>query len=413
MKKILLTSFVTVLLLQSRAFSQGETALPFLLTHPAPYLNGMAGAYTALPTNDAFGFYFNPAQLGNFGRDKNFSLQSYSEKTNWLPSFNISDLTFRSTAINAGYNFKNANPNLPISLGFGYIQTELDYGENAWSDENGNITGIYHSIEKYSAFAAGVGLDYYVLFNMGYTYKKIESNLGPPDLSVKTETADFGLQITVPFISLYQDIFSKEITIAGTSIPFFNFSMGYTLSNFWEKFLSYWSSPLSDPLPKQARIGYAVSLGFDTESGPYNLRMFRFDWASEARDLLVDRNEVGADPYYVDSPGAIKIWDNVFLGKSSLEVSIYQGWQIALAETFSYSNGRFWGPRYSSRQKTAGFKLESTGLFKWLSAHNRNDRILEFLASHINFSYMQTRYTTTGYLNNTEFKGFSLSMFGF
>jgi hypothetical protein len=70
--------------------AQGEAAVPFLLIQPSANLNGMAGAYTALPTNDTFGAYYNPAQLGFFGQCENFSYQYM--KVDWLPSFNFSGL---------------------------------------------------------------------------------------------------------------------------------------------------------------------------------------------------------------------------------------------------------------------------------------------------------------------------------
>ncbi|MEJ2054049.1 MAG: hypothetical protein P8X42_09030 [Calditrichaceae bacterium] len=50
--------------------AQGESAVPFVTIQPSPGLNGMAGAYTALPTHDTFGFFYNPAQTGYFSSVK-------------------------------------------------------------------------------------------------------------------------------------------------------------------------------------------------------------------------------------------------------------------------------------------------------------------------------------------------------
>jgi len=44
------------------SFSQGESALPFLLIEPTTRATGMAGAFTAI-ANDAGAMYFNPAGM--------------------------------------------------------------------------------------------------------------------------------------------------------------------------------------------------------------------------------------------------------------------------------------------------------------------------------------------------------------
>ena len=72
--------------------SQGTTAVPFLLIGPSPQLGGSAGANAVLPTEDAFGFYYNPAQLGNFSQYNNFSFHFYPKRVEWLPQFNFDDL---------------------------------------------------------------------------------------------------------------------------------------------------------------------------------------------------------------------------------------------------------------------------------------------------------------------------------
>ncbi len=386
-------------------FAQGETAMVFLRIHPSPDLNAMAGAFTALPTDDAFGFYYNPAQLGHFSKERNLSYHFYDGNVDWLPQFTYSDLTFRSTAVSAGYNFRKINPDFPISIGLGYINTILNLGTNLWTDENGNPIGIFESYEKYRGYAIGIGIDYYVRFNIGYSKKYIESDINISE-PVKTSASDFGLQLSAPLVALLWP--HKEWNDA--FVPFFEFSFGYNLAN-KGGYVAYIAPSASAPLPRTAKLGYAISFGFHTKNEQYTLRMFKFDWASEARDILVKRNPDGSSGY-IDSPGSINLWHNVFLGKGGNGVYIFQGWRFALAETFRYSQGRFWGPGWSTYQKTSGFTIHTRGLLKWLTGLNKN-AALTFMAEHFELSYSQTRYTSLEPLNYTQFKGMSLTVFGF
>lgn len=403
MKVYFFSVLIFIVLSFSELFAQGESAVPFLLIHPGTNLNGMAGAFTALPTNDPFGQYYNPAQLGNFGREQNFAIQFYPNKTHWLPTFRYTKLSFLSKAIAVGYNFGNLFKIIPISVGIGYIDTELDLGRHFWADENGNSLGYFNSKESYAAYSFGMGVEYLVRFNIGYTFKKIDSRMGPH--SAKSDAEDFGLQLTIPVINIAEFFHEKSISFADGSNPFFDISFGYALTNIGKK-IKYSDSRHNDPIPKKAQLGYSLSFGLNKKYRDFDIRLVNFDWSTEANDILIKYYE-----NYIDAPGDIKIWNNVILGKSDSQVSIHQGWRINLFETFQYSHGRFKGPGYPTFQKTSGYLFSTTGLFKWLST-NWDNNILKFIASHLGLSYMATRYTSLDPLNDTEFEGISISVFG-
>ena len=61
---VLFLSLFSFLIFTNKSFSQGEAAVPFLLLQPSPSLSAMGQTGTALPTEDPFGFIWNPAQLG-------------------------------------------------------------------------------------------------------------------------------------------------------------------------------------------------------------------------------------------------------------------------------------------------------------------------------------------------------------
>jgi hypothetical protein len=124
---VLFLSLFSFLLTTNKTFSQGEAAVPFLLLQPSPSLSAMGQTGTALPTEDPFGFLWNPAQLGYTSQNNNFSFIFYPSKLDWLPKFNL-DLEVKSLAFNVGYNFKDII-NFPLSVGFGYSYFELNFGE--------------------------------------------------------------------------------------------------------------------------------------------------------------------------------------------------------------------------------------------------------------------------------------------
>ena len=87
------TSFLTILFLfnlfQVTSFAQGEATVPFLLLNPSPSLSAMGTTGTALPTEDPFGFLWNPAQLGYTSQTNNLSFIFYPSKLEWIPAFNL------------------------------------------------------------------------------------------------------------------------------------------------------------------------------------------------------------------------------------------------------------------------------------------------------------------------------------
>ena len=123
---VLFLSLFSFLLITNKTFSQGEAAVPFLLLQPSPSLAAMGQTGTALPTEDPFGFLWNPAQLGYTSQNNNFSFIFYPSKLEWFPELNA-DLEVKGLAFNLGYNLKDII-DFPLSVGFGYSNVEIDYG---------------------------------------------------------------------------------------------------------------------------------------------------------------------------------------------------------------------------------------------------------------------------------------------
>lgn len=233
MKRFISAGFISMLLIFSNPLpAQGEATMLFLLIPPSPILNGMGQVGTALPTNEAYGFYYNPAQLGYTGQTVNAALQFYPSKTDWLPAFNFGDLTYNNLALNLGYNFKDRSPIIPLSVGLGYMKGEINYGRNTLTDDQGNIIAVFDSKESYNAYGIGVGMEYFVNLSLGLTYKTINSQLVPIQVGTwpiggeaKTDAIDYGALLTVPVLKPFEKSFLKEPESKFSIVPYFDVSL--------------------------------------------------------------------------------------------------------------------------------------------------------------------------------------------
>ena len=89
----ILTVFILLSLFPFRNLAQGEAAVPFLLLHPSPSLSAMGATGAALPTDDPFGFLWNPAQLGYNSLNNNLSF-------NFLPIHQLIGFQFLMRILN-------------------------------------------------------------------------------------------------------------------------------------------------------------------------------------------------------------------------------------------------------------------------------------------------------------------------
>jgi len=416
------TNFLLLLLFLGNpilSFAQGGTAVPFVLIHPSPQLNGMAGAFSGLPTENPFGMYFNPAQLAYFARNNNFAAAFYLKNHRWLPQFNFSDLYFKSNAINAGYSTDGLIGQIPVHLGLGFINSKLNLGKNIWVDEMGNELGVFESWEKYQQFGVGIGLDWKVSFNFGLALKKITSHL--TDVRVGSElspgeskatTYDYGFLMMAPLSDFFKFPEFEHFFVFESIRPSLNFSFGLTVQNIGDRML-YIDRRRADPLPRMGHVGYGLSADLQGVYQGVTLQLIKADWASEAEDLLVDRHKDGSWDY-VGFPGEINLIDHVLLGNYNDEITVYQGYRFRLLETFEYSYGYYRGAGFDPYIKTHGFVVSSKGLFKVLAAATENE-ILREVFSGIAIQYATSKYFSTersNPLNETTFDGLIISLHG-
>lgn len=409
---VLFLSIFSFLLITNKTFSQGESAVPFLLLQPSPSLAAVGQTGTALPTEDPFGFLWNPAQLGYTSQNNNFSFIFYPSKLEWLPTYNVG-FEVKSLAFNFGYNFKDII-NFPLSVGFGYSYFELNFGDFLrWSESSPLVSGSLYSMDYYNAYSLGLGIDYYIQLNAGITYKSITSILagagqigvepGVEDGKAEPNVFDFGLLINVSVFKFIDESMAIELEDDMQLKPDFNFSVGYSKSNIGDE-VYYIDPAQADPLPRVDRIGYGITTGFDLIGDNFQMKVLNFSLTVEADDILIDRDTI--DWYYQSTLSDLKPWKNLINVEGTDKIVSHIGLKLDLFETLSLSTGHFSGRGFMEVPETGGFEIKTKGIFK-LWALWAKDPITNFLRDHIDIRYYNTNYFS-GDWRETKMTGLAL-----
>ena len=387
--------FALLNLFSTKSFAQGEAAVPFLLLNPSPSLSAMGATGTALPTEDPFGFLWNPAQLGYTSQTNNLSFIFYPSKLEWIPIWNA-DLELSSIAFNAGYNFKDLI-GFPLSFGFGYSNVKFNYGTFVITGPGGpEPLGTYEPKDSYNAYSFGLGVDYFVQLSIGYTIKDVNSFLAdfspsPDSGEVRAETTvnDFGILLNIPVLKLIDDKMQVQVDKNLFVQPSFNFSLGYSKSNIGDEIEYNLFPGQADPLPRMDRLGYGISAGFDLISDNFRINAFNLSFTVEADDILISRDSTGSE--YQSTLSDLKFWKNIVEIEGDDKIVSHAGTKLEFVETVSLNFGHFSGRGYPDPRETNGYEIRAKGLLK-LCALWAKDPITDFLRDHIDIRYYNTDY---------------------
>jgi len=381
------SSILTVLILlsffQTNNYAQGEAAVPFLLINPSPSLSAMGATGAALPTSDPFAFLWNPAQLGYNSLHNNLSFIFYPTAVDWIPAFQW-DLEITALAFNVGYNFKDII-GFPLSIGFAYSNPEIDFG----TFYTGQPVPVTTSEPKdyYSAYAFGIGMDYYVQLSLGYTIKSVHSDLNS-QISAEATISDFGILLNIPVIKLIDKNLLLDLDEGLNGKPTFDFSLGYSKSNIGDEIV-YIDAAQADPLPRTDRTGYGLSAGFDLISEKLHINMFTISYTSEAEDILITRSEDGWE--YQPTLSDLNFWKNIVMNEGDEDIISRTGTKLEFVESFAYYFGHFSGRGYPYARETNGYEFRLKGLLK-MYALWANTPVTDFLSDHLDIRYYNTNY---------------------
>jgi len=364
----------------------------------------------------------NPGQLGLSSLNNYFSGSTYTPKTQWLPQFRLSDLTYNVSAVNAGVNLARAfDLKLPISIGLGYSRVFLNLGKFTVTNPGGPTPiGTFESWERSESFSVGAGIDYFVRLGVGVSYEKIVSNLS----SIGTEqeggtgkasgsATDIGLLLEVPIIDIVGKAKGEPIVLGYGLTPLVSLSAGYAYQNHGRS-ISYADAAMSDPLPRNVVMGISTELGLVLNTNDHPWKVITFTLAREAEDLLIVRKPDGMFEYQ-SGLGDISFFKHIIQGKlgSNERPNLHKGWQLAFGEVLYVRGGSFAeSPYFGNRNyTTGGFGIRLGGFFKLIAAIDSDalsDGSLSFLANHVDLMYDHAGYATTGPLGDTKFDALSI-----
>jgi hypothetical protein len=354
------------------AVPTGYAAAPFLNFSPSAIINGMGGASLALNNDKTFSFIQNPANIADNSKNIWVNL-GFSPKTEAYYK-----IDFRTIAINAGYNLKKNEGDLPLTVAIGYSNLLLDLGRFTRTAENGQVLGTYDSDENANIISVGAVLDYGVKFGIGINTKFINSNLTPNNNdngNGNTVGFDFGLNCQVPILTSAKISENFEINLG--------FNAALAFQNFGDE-IRYMRA--SDPLPRKTSIGYAVTSNLKSDFLGFQVNVAELNWTAQFSDIMVDQDSLGHryTPMFSNS----RPLSNLFFLIESPHTSINWGGNISLFETLHLYIG---GNAYEGMPNNSlgiGFGLE--GIFKYLNKKYDN-KLTEFLSKHINIAYYYSK----------------------
>jgi hypothetical protein len=421
-RPIAVLAVAAIIAMHGTCFSQGESAVPFLLIQPDPAANGWGGVSTAVATDDPIATIVNPAQLGLFSQNAYFAASTYTPKTLWLPRFGQKDLTYDVSAVSAGVNLAKAfGIGLPLSVGVGYSRVFLNLG-TFFVTNSGSPEPIarYESWEKSECFSVGAAFDYYVRLGVGVNFETIASHLSPIGTEAEAGTGianptatDIGVLLEVPVIDIIGKANGDAVTLGPRLSPLANVSVGYAYQNIGRG-VTYVDAAQGDPLPRNVILGMSAELGLVMDAGTHPWKLFSFTLAHEAEDLLAYRNADGSFGYQ-SGLGDISFFKHVVAGSldDDERPALHKGWQLGFGELFYLRGGSFSeSPNYGARNyTTSGYGLRLGGIFRLLTAIDAGlgaDPVLSFLASHLDLGYDRAEYGEHAVLGGTTFDSITI-----
>jgi len=261
--KLLLLTFMAVLLIPVAANAISEAAVIFLLIEPGSRAGAMGQAYVA-QADDGFASYWNPGALAFNRKSQVASMYSnwFGEVFNDMYYFHLAGNKYSEDLGNIGFNF-----------------TYMTYGEQERTDELGEVLETFQSYD----LALATTYSYQLSQNtgIGLTFKFVLSDLAPEgqgeteadergqgmsyafDFGVKHKGVDFGQILVSPYngaLSLYNGIASlvgfNKASLSKYSIPVKKLDFGLNLQNVGPN-MTYIDESQSDPMPMNWRMGFS------------------------------------------------------------------------------------------------------------------------------------------------------------
>lgn len=315
---------------------------------------GLGGAVVNLVDEESP--LYNPGAAGLFHLNKYLAITSRGN-TRWLPELSNSRLHFKTFCVSGGYAMSfgdESDTDRPrVALAGAYSRQKLDFG--SFPFEGGDSNSPH---DKADGFTIAAGLDYYLRFGVGYTHKKIKSDLSVPYYSsvAKGDASDYGFLLEIPVGRLLNSSVRKSPTSNGELQLEFTPSFALVKSNVGDD-IKYPEAINTDPLPTAKKAGLAIKAGINRDNLPL------------ATLLLVHESEI-----------TIPDDDNK---------STRQGVELGLYDVFFARLGKLDDGYGELHPYTFGFGLSVGGLLTWLESRDVLHRGDILRRVDLNFDYAQ------------------------
>lgn len=372
---ILLLFFEFCFISYSQSVGSGAQILS---RNTSPVIAGLGGAGVAFPASDATSFSYNPANLGTLMRKDNFM---FTFNTNAINLGNTSEIPFTNLAVNVGFDLEKITK-LPLRIGLGFMNQNVDLGEFTRVDDNGNILGKFEASESSNSFALSATYEYYALFSLGLTYKSYRADFQPINSASNSAEGignafDYGASVSIPILhktKILDDIFAD----IGVNIGWAMLNVGPEID--YENY--------EVPFPRTSSTGYNLSFGLNYIKNAFELELFKINWSAATMESLVYFDSLG---FAYDYPfNEISIIDNLLLMRAKSYVNTGFGWNITILQTVSILKG--WSYSKNRMLPADGVLFSSSGIIHLLNAKYNSD-LLNFFAKHLNINYCLTKLT--------------------
>jgi hypothetical protein len=404
---VILFSFFTFVQISG----QGQSAIPFMMYQPSPEFQGSGSIGVAKPAENPMGFYTNPAQLGYYSTKNRMSVLTMPKTKDFM---GLSGINLKSHLMSAGFDLERIFPGLPVSVGFGYMNSKMSFREVYVSNPaDSEILGKFSPSDEIESYSAGMSFKYYAYFNLGVTFKRFNSqivsnpNSPQPSLYETDGNAyDLGAMIILPVSELFLSNTKFMMDDGNFVTPNIKLSTGYSITNIGDEI--YYNDPAqSDPLSRVARLGYSLNFGFDFNIQDELIKLFDYSLTIENSDILVEDNPNLNDPEYQNFLGDISLAKNLIGAKSTSEVTVHKGHSFNLFETITVFMGTKEG-RAFPRNHSGGYALSTSGISKLIKTKTEN-KILTFIVNHLELNYYDIEYEFE-YIDKTRLQSLSLSI---
>ncbi len=392
----------------------GSSAVPFLAIPTSVEANGMGGISTVANASSPSSMLFNPAQLGMHTQSNFFSTEVNTQKTQWLPPFNLSDLYITNSSVTFGMKLPLTERS-SFSVGLGYSRLYLNLGRFiVISDPSSSSVQSFDGHETSDNFSGGIGIDDGYKIAAGMTLKRITSALSPIGSAqeggsgtARLWAMDFGLVGTLPIVPFMERL---DDVAENSAAPFLSVSGAYALNNFGGE-VSYIGSQ-SDPLPRTARLGLSVNAGMVYRANSIVFTLLDLTIAREAENFLFNRYNDGKWEYTGSLIGNINFTKDVLQAEAHGYVSVRRGFSIGLFETVTIREGSYQGDG-ELVYNTSGFSISTLGVSKFIASFIQERAgfdPIEFFAAHLEIRYNHSSYSDHPILGGTEFDTIVLSL---